>query len=821
MRKRRLFLQSLEKRLVLSGVGQPDTDQTGADWQSVIVSLKDDVANPGASASALMQSFGGQVGHVYEHALKGFSAQLPAAAVKGLSHNPMVKLVEPDLVMTAFGQTVPTGVNRIDAELEYTRFKVVGSGGIVEHVDLTGVDVAIIDTGIDSNHPDLNVVDGVHYYTITGGPPSKRGTFEDGNWEDDNGHGTHVAGTVGALDNDLGVVGVAPGVSLWAVKVLAANGSGNVSDIIKGIDWVTANAETIEIANMSLGGVGKNDAYRAAIQGSVAKGVVYVVAAGNEWRDILGDDLLFGTTDDTIPAAYPEVATISAIADTDGLPGGIGPNTQYIDPKVGKYPDDSFADFSNFSNSDGSDQSWYLVPGNNPVTSPGLGIDLMMPGVDILSTAPGGGYATMSGTSMAAPHAAGLAALHVAQNGRATDAAGVYAIRQALIDSGRPWRDELVLPTYGDSPDKHVENLGWAGYTTPVDEHPSVAIGSPDDGATVSGAVTITATASDDVGVTQVEFFVNGTGIDSVTNQDDTWSVDWNTAVTLDNCPVYPDGTYVITATATDTIGQTTSDSVSVTIDNVDDPPTVEITSPAAGATVSGTVLITADASDDRGISAVVFDVGAETPLEGEDADGDGVWSAIWDTGSYTEATSVTITATATDFGGTEASDSILVTVNNTAQNTAVLSLTSRYTTIGKSGKWQAFVTATVVDEGMALSGATIVGDWSGVYNATGVFGTTDANGSVTFSTPIMTSGNLVTFTVTDFVLAGYTLDRQNSDESVSVGPGAASSRAAGDLDALYQYLAETVNANRQQPGKKNADEQADAVDLLMVYGID
>ena len=451
-RKRRLSMESLEHRLVLDGVGLSDL-ATSKDWQSVIVALNDNVGNPEAVAKGFVSLHGGQLGHVYQHAVKGFSAQLPAAALEALQKNPLVKRIEPDLVMSAFAddvQVLPTGVNRIDADLNPVA-KIDGVDGINERVD---VDVAIIDSGIDADHPDLNVVGG---YNATGGSTSR--------WDDANGHGTHVAGIVGALDNGVGVVGVAPGARLWAVRVLGANGSGTLSGIIKGIDWVTANADTIEVANMSLGGQGYSTTYRQAIQNSVNKGVVYVVAAGNEYRDILGGDLAFGTSDDTIPAAYPEVATISAIADSDGQPGGLGAAS----PGFG-YLDDTFADFSNFSNSDGDNKSWYDT-NNYGVISPGLGIDLMMPGVDILSTYMGGGYATASGTSMAAPHAAGLAALYIAEHGRAGDEIGVKAIRQALIDGGRCWWSDEGLkvpdpehPYWNtDSPDKHMENLGWAG----------------------------------------------------------------------------------------------------------------------------------------------------------------------------------------------------------------------------------------------------------------------------------------------------------------------------------------------------------------------
>ncbi|MBI2478406.1 MAG: S8 family serine peptidase, partial [Planctomycetia bacterium] len=456
-------MESLEQRVVLAGAGLNDPPGPPA-WESVIVALNDNIGDPAAVAKGVVNTHGGQLGHVYEHAIKGFSAQLPAAAVQALLKNPQVKLIEPDLTMQAFGQVVPTGINRIDADLNST----AKIDGIDERVN---VDIAIIDTGIDGDHPDLNVVGGQRFYTVTSGPPRNRGSFAN------DGHGSHVAGTAAALDNDIGVVGVAPGARLWAVKVLDANGSGYLSDIIKGIDWVTAKAGEIEVVNMSLGGQGVSDNLRAAITASVNAGIVYVVAAGNEYRDILGTDFQFGTADDTIPAAYPEVATISAIADTDGTYGGYGPNTVYAD-YFGTYDDDEFADFSNFSNSDSNNTSWYDANNNNnPVTSPGLGIDLMLPGVDIYSTYKNGGYATSTGTSMASPHAAGLAALYIAEHVRATNAAGVYAIRQALINNGKAWRspEGLLFPATGgnsDSPDKHEENLGWAANAAPDNTPP-------------------------------------------------------------------------------------------------------------------------------------------------------------------------------------------------------------------------------------------------------------------------------------------------------------------------------------------------------------
>jgi subtilisin family serine protease len=173
---------------------------------------------------------------------------------------------------------------------------------------------------------------------------------------------------------------------------------------------------------MSLGGSGYLQSVRDAVAGCVSSGVVIVVAAGNSSTDVFGGDEMFGTMDDTVPAAFPECMTVSAMSDTDGQIGALGGGTYYGG-------DDQLASFSN--------HSMNTVAGD-PVISWGAAINLAAPGVNILSTYKGGGYATMSGTSMASPHVAGSVALYIAQHGRAFDAAGVYAIRQAMADAGQP-----------------------------------------------------------------------------------------------------------------------------------------------------------------------------------------------------------------------------------------------------------------------------------------------------------------------------------------------------------------------------------------------
>lgn len=342
------------------------------------------------TANEMARMHGLAIGHIYSHTIKGFSAYIPEKRVEILKSDPRVKLIDPDFIVSAFdhpdmkakpgttvpppqpGQTLPTGIDRIDAELNQA------SGPF-------NIGVAVLDTGIDLDHRDLNVAGGVSFIRTRSGP------------DDDNGHGTHVAGIIAAMDNEIGVVGVIPGASLYAVKVLDKNGSGTWSGVIAGIEWVTANSESkqIKVANMSLGGSGSDvdSSLRQAINASVSKGITYVVAAGNDASD----------AKNSVPAAYDSVITISAIVDTDGKPGGTGPYTSYG-------LDDTFASFSNF----------------------GEDVDIAAPGVNILSTWKGGAYKTISGTSMATPHVAGAAALYIFNNPGATPS----AVRDALVLQG-------------------------------------------------------------------------------------------------------------------------------------------------------------------------------------------------------------------------------------------------------------------------------------------------------------------------------------------------------------------------------------------------
>jgi subtilisin len=346
-----------------------------------VVVLKGSAGSAEVVARRHAGRFGASVTHVYRNALSGYSATLSPGRVAALRADPGVAAVVPDRTLRIQAQTMPTGINRIDGELSST-VSGNGSGDV-------NVDVAIIDTGIGPNS-DLNIVGGTN---CVGGS----------SFNDDNGHGTHVAGTVAARDNVDGVVGVAPGARLYAVKVLNAQGSGSISQIICGIDWVTARAGTIEVANMSLGGQSffgsfsgcssSFDPMHPAICRSVQAGVTYAVSAGNSAAN----------ANNFIPATYNEVITTSALADFNGQPGGGAAATCRADQ------DDTFADFSNF----------------------GADVDLIAPGVCIISSAPNGGLATFSGTSMASPHVAGAAALYKSTHPMATPAQVKSALQAA------------------------------------------------------------------------------------------------------------------------------------------------------------------------------------------------------------------------------------------------------------------------------------------------------------------------------------------------------------------------------------------------------
>lgn len=401
---------------------------------------------------------------IYQHAVKGFAAYLTPEARQELARDPRVASITPDRKRQLAVQTIPRGISRIGV----TSHPLAKIDGQDQRVN---VDIAIIDTGVDMAHPDLNTF---AYLDCTATPQLMA--------RDINGHGTHVAGTAAALDNNIGVVGVAPGARIWNFRVEDNNGDMMDSYIIACMDAVALNAsvpvggQTIDVANMSLGGFfpedrcGVGDPFNDAVCGMVAAGVTTVVAAGNE-----SSDAAFFN-----PANIDQVITVSALADSDGAPGRLG--GAYSDFCTNSQADDSLATFSNY----------------------GADVDIAAPGVGVLSTWPtylphscvpasGTGYEVLPGTSMASPHVAGAAGLLLAQNPNLTPA----QVRAAL----RANREQVAL--LGD-PDGINEGVLRAA--SQDGKGPSVTVKGPGQGK-VGQSVTLKVTANDPIGVARVVLY--------------------------------------------------------------------------------------------------------------------------------------------------------------------------------------------------------------------------------------------------------------------------------------------------------------------------
>lgn len=285
------------------------------------------------------------IDHFYSTAIQGFSCTLSPGLLKKLQAENEVDYIEADFEIsieqrgggkpggggTQPAQTTPWGITRV--------------GGSVDGISKTAW---IIDTGIDLNHPDLNVDASRGFSAFSSG--------KDAGFDDGNGHGTHVAGTVAALNNSIGVVGVAAGAKVVPVKVLGARGSGSNSGVIAGVDHVAQYGQAGEVANMSLGGGVSTALDQAVLNASIVSGVKFALAAGNEASD----------ANNSSPARVngTNIFTVSA-----------------------HDINNNFASFSNY--------------GNPP-------IEYCAPGVSIASTWKDGGYNTISGTSMATPHVCGL-----------------------------------------------------------------------------------------------------------------------------------------------------------------------------------------------------------------------------------------------------------------------------------------------------------------------------------------------------------------------------------------------------------------------------
>jgi subtilisin family serine protease len=373
----------------------PSPAQAAAGGTDVIVLLREG-KNADDVASRHKKTHGAQVSLIYRHALKGYAARLSAGTLATLAADPDVLSVYADSKVHRTDQLVSNAVRRLDADQS--------SGQSGDGMGTVDVNIAVIDDGIDGTHPELNVVGGsdcLRGNRIRGRPNKGLQPY----------HGTMVGGFIAARDNDIGVVGVAPGARLWAVRALDDEGFGYASEVVCGLDWVTSTrndsdpTNDISVANMSLAGpLGcpagkngrcppgramegacvdtKNPMYRAVCR-AVAAGVTIVAAAGNEGQDL-------GTQE---PATFSEVIAVTAMGDRDGQPGGLG--GQFMCDPLSF--DDVAAYWSNFAAHAGD-----------------FAHTVSAPGVCDVSTYPGGLYAVGSGTSFATPMVSGTVALCIA-----------------------------------------------------------------------------------------------------------------------------------------------------------------------------------------------------------------------------------------------------------------------------------------------------------------------------------------------------------------------------------------------------------------------
>ena len=422
-----------------------------------IVVLKGGASGHGV-ADSHARSAGARVLHTYDAAFHGYAAELSSAGLAKVKADSRVDYVTPNRsANTLSAQTLPTGVNRVDADLSPTaQLAGNGSGTATGAIDPTTGQpiqsaVAVYDTGIDAAHPDLNIAGGVNCLGAID-------AYNDGTWSDSHGHGTHAAGITAAKDDGVGVVGVAPGVPLWAVRVNNRLGVTTTAAQLCGINWITQNGPSlgIKVVNASQQLIGaaddgncgftSNDVMHQAVCASTQAGITWVFAAGNSTKNF-----------SSVPgAAYHEALAVTAMADSNGQPN--------LGGSMMKFSCRSAIQSNGSSTISGQDEQPATFS-NYAVSLADQAHTIAAPGVCIWSTFKGQSYGYLSGTSMAAPHATGLVELCILSGqcaGTPADTiAKVRADAQAynLANTGFGFNGDPMRPTTGKSAGRYYGYL--------------------------------------------------------------------------------------------------------------------------------------------------------------------------------------------------------------------------------------------------------------------------------------------------------------------------------------------------------------------------
>ncbi|MFH1926558.1 MAG: S8 family serine peptidase [Chloroflexota bacterium] len=643
---------------------------------------------PGRAEQALVHRAGGTIKYTY-HLVPAIAATLPEAAIPGLLANPNVTRIEPDSKVWA-----------VDTELDNTwGVKRIGAGTVHDGGNKgLGVKVAIIDSGIDYTHPDLdaNYAGGWDFVNGDNDPddPTHDGPM------DDHGHGTHVAGSVAAEDNDVGVVGVAPEAHLYGLKVLGADGSGSYSDVIAALEWAVDNG--IQVTNNSYGSSGDpGELVKAAFDNAYAAGVLNVCAAGNS-----GDPP--GRLDSVIyPARYESCIAVAATDQSDERP------------------------------------RW---------SSTGPDLELSAPGVDINSTLLGGGYGAKSGTSMASPHVAGTAALVIA-GGITDDNSDGYVndeVRQRLIETA----DDLGDP---ERDTKYGYGLVDADEAAPppAGNRAPVANAGSDQSVKTDSTVQLDGSGSSDPDGDPITY--SWAFVSKPTSSTTTLSgADPATPTFVADV----DGTYEVELTVSD--GELSSTDTVVVTAAANRAPVANAGSDQSVKTGSTVQLDGSNSSDPDGdpityswafvsepadSSATLSGADTATPTFVADMDGTYEVELAVSDGELSSSDSVVVTAAT----ATEAT-AVIVTLPSGTDGYA--------TEGGRDGKKHLNITVALVDDlGSPVSGASVSIDLylDGSLYASGT-GTTGTDGTVTFKVLNAPSGTYTT-TVTDLTAAGLTWD--------------------------------------------------------------